>query len=1094
MNAQGGRSSALVGVSGRGGLRRFGGSGGFSALGGSGGGGDGDRGLVPFALIGVVLLLGSVVYANTLALRGPVVVDTAADDALDRAESVGRPAVRAAATAAAREAALRPVTTRANTTVGRALDPDRPFRDALRLRISLAAAEALSDARTDAGGVTATASLPPVNSSSDVRTAIERVSVAPLANGTAMRVTVRNVTLTAARGGDAVATRRVNYTVAVAVPVLAMHDRTVAYETRLNSSPFEGPGLGRALTWRLWSVAQARGTAQYLGAPISNVLAARHVELSTNAAALRAQGATYGHSDPSGRAALIRATGRVGAQDLLTPAMESGPSWTGRVLDASRAAAGADAGRPSSTASADDRRWDPNGGAAGADGADDLRVSVNATADRAFLEFIDDDSSRGFDAAVRGAYRVEAVRSVAVAPIARSRRPPASPRAPDWTLLSARTDERVAIVDRESGSASSPSSVATERRTVAVRHRVTRRWVANGSVRTTTATWTDRYEVRIAVSVEHAPSAGPARPTEPVFVRGGAVDGPNLADTPAAARADLLPGDAADRQARAVVRSIAEDDARPVETVDRTVLYGDRPDRLEEWVYRDVAALRERIRAVSVRVPRSEVAAGEANAARRLAAAIRQRRAALVDAPETYDGAADRARVAARASYLDAVLAELDARSESSAARSHAYRKQIRQVRGSADGRIDDLARIAADATEPEPASAGRWRAGEVVFTPQGTPGYLPVTAVDADHVTSVAPREPIHPLVTRNTNLFAVPTGDAADTVTDAALPAQRTASLPEAGRVLVAANRTAAATNASSPPDGDDDRARATLQRRVAAELSTVDSRALTVLDRRTSLSSDDRIAAVRAANRRWPSAGARTAAVVDGSYAAAVARVATARARAGDRNEVDRDRLALRLRVETADAATDASVAVPEGIRAGTVDETRAARRAELRRAAKRAGSNATERLHKRYGRGKLGPVLAGLPVAPVPGYWYATVNVWDVEVAGAYPRFEVTAPMGTPDGGDGRVRYVRDGRDVTIDVDGDGTADRLGRSDRVAFRTWTVVAVVVPAGPSGVGDVDGNADERSTEWPCPTVPDESGTSAAAAAPGCPPSGGE
>ncbi|QZX99725.1 DUF7286 family protein [Halobaculum rubrum] len=1100
MNARGSPGSAPARVSGCGGLRGFGG---FGALGGSGGGDDGDRALVPFALIAVVLLLGSVVYANTLALRGPVVVDTAADDALDRAEAVGRPAVRTAAAAAAREAALNPVTAPANTTAGRALDPHRPFRDALRLRISLAVADALADARTDAGGVTATASLPAVESPNDTRAAIERVSVASLANGTAMRVTVRNVTLTATRGGDAVATRRVNYTVAVAVPVLAMHDRTVAYETRLNRSPFQGPGLGRALTWRLWSVAQARGTGQYLGAPISNVLAARHVELSTNAAALRAQGATYGHSDPAGRAALIRATGRVGARDLLTPAMESGPSWTGRVLDASTSAIGAGAGGPSSTASANDSRWDPSGGAAGAAGADGFRVGVNATADRAFLEFIDDDSPRGFDAVVRDAYRAEAVRSVTVESVARSRRPSASPPGPNWTLLSARTDERVVIVDRESGStpsrssssphsASSSRSVADERRTVAVRHRVTRRWIANGSFRTTTATWTDRYEVRIAVSIEHAPSAGPARPTEPVFVRGGAVDGPNLADTPAAARAELLPAGAADREARAAVRSIAEDDSRPGETVDRTVLYGDRPDRLDDWVYRDVAALRERVRGISVLVPRSEVAAGGANAARRLAAVIRQRRDTLVDSPGTYDGAADRARVAARAAYVDAVLAELDARSESSAARNDAYLEQIRQVRGNADGRIDELARIAADATEPEPAPAGRWRAGEVVFTPQGTPGYLPVTAVGADHVASVTPGEPVHPLVARNTNLFAVPTGDAADTVTDAALPAQRTASLPEAGRALVAANRTAAATNASAAPGSDEDRARATLRRRVADELRVVDSRALAVLDRRTDLARRERAAAIRAANRRWPSPGARTAAIVDGSYAAAVARAATARA--DDWGEADRDRLALRLRVETADAATDASVAVPASISAGVVDETRAARRAELRTAAKRAGDNATERLHKRYGKGKLGPVLAGLPVAPVPGYWYATVNVWDVEVAGAYPRFEVAAPGGDPDGGVSQVRYVRDGRTVTIDVDGDGTVERLGRSERVAFRTWTVVVVVVPAGPSGVGDVDGNADERSPEWPCPTVPDGSGTAAAAEAPGCPPPGGE
>ncbi|MFC7136676.1 DUF7286 family protein [Halobaculum litoreum] len=295
---------------------------------------DADRGRVPFALVGVVLLLGSVAYANTLALSGPVVVDTAAEDALDRAEAAGRPAVRAAATAAARTAARNPVTEPANTTYGRALDPASPFRDALRLRVALAVATAVERSTARVGGVTARGSTPGVDSTADAAAAIDSVRVEPLADGTAMRVVVRDVTLTARRDGATVATRRVNYSVAVAVPVLAMHERTEAYERRLNNSPFEGPGLGRALTWRLWAMAQARGAAQYGGAPVTNVLANRHVELSTNAAALRAQAAAFGRSDPAGRAALVRATGRVAARDVLVPAMDRGPAWADRVLGA----------------------------------------------------------------------------------------------------------------------------------------------------------------------------------------------------------------------------------------------------------------------------------------------------------------------------------------------------------------------------------------------------------------------------------------------------------------------------------------------------------------------------------------------------------------------------------------------------------------------------------------------------------------------------------------------------------------------------------------------------------------------------------------
>jgi hypothetical protein len=1066
---------------------------------GSGGGGR-DRGRVPFALIGVVLLLGSVTYANTLALRGPVVVDTAADDALDRMESVGRPAVRAAATAAAREAALDPVTTPANTTVGRALDPDQPFRDALRLRISLTTAEALTGASTDAGGVTVTGSLPAaesLTSTADARAAIERVSVEPLADGTAMRVTVRNVTLTATRGGEAVATRRVTYTVAVAVPVLAMHERTAAYEARLNRSPFEGPGLGRALTWRLWSVAQARGTAQYLGAPVSNVLATRHVELSTNAAALRAQGAAYGRSDPAGRAALLRATGRVGARDLLTPAMARGPAWTERVL-----AAGSDSARrgggsqTTPTAHATTATTADGASRNGVDVSDSVRVGVNATADRAFVAFLDGRSVVGFDAAVRGAYRSRAKRHVRIIGVTPAQRPARSPPDSNWTLLSERHDERVVVIGREStrGSARDRSGdvVARERRTVAVRHRVTRRWAENGSVRTTTARWVDRYRVRVSLTVEYDPATGPDRPTAPRFVRGGAIGGPNLADVPAAARAKLLPPGAADRAARAAVRPRTGRIGLGSASVERATVYGDRPSGLDRWTYRDLVGVRERVRNVSVRVSRSAVAAGEANAAARLAAAVRNRRKSLIDAPTTYDGAAGRARVAARAAYVDSVIADLDARAGGSTARNEAYRDQIGGLRAGVDDRIDNLARIASEATAPRPAPAGRWRAGRVVLTPRGTPGYLPVTAVGADRVASLAPGETVRPLVARNTNLFAVPTGDAADAVTDAALPSRRTASLAAAGRALVAANRTrgVAATGTRSSTSSASDRA--TLHRRVAAELRVVDARALSVLERRTDLSRRERLAAVRAANRRWPASGAKTAAVVDGSYAAALARAVVEDM--GRAAATDRDRLAVRLRVELAAVATESRVAVPAGVRVGVVDETRAARRAELRAAAEQAGANATETLHERYGEGKLGPVLAGLPVAPVPGYWYATVNVWDVEVAGAYPRFEVSAPVGAPDGAGGTVRYVRDGGRVRLDIDADGTDERLGRNDRVSFRTWTVVVVVVPAGVSGVGDADGNADERSAGWPCPSASNARGVAVGATAPGCPQPGGE
>jgi hypothetical protein len=107
-------------------------------------------------------------------------------------------------------------------------------------------------------------------------------------------------------------------------------------------------------------------------------------------------------------------------------------------------------------------------------------------------------------------------------------------------------------------------------------------------------------------------------------------------------------------------------------------------------------------------------------------------------------------------------------------------------------------------------------------------------------------------------------------------------------------------------------------------------------------------------------------------------------------------------------------------------------------------------------------------AGVPLAPPFAPWVATTNVWVVNVEGEYERFAVETPRRTPTPGDASLSYVRDGTNVTLDVDGDGTDELLGTSDRVGFDISTAVVVVVPSGGTGVGDVDGNLQERSPGW--------------------------
>lgn len=158
------------------------------------------------------------------------------------------------------------------------------------------------------------------------------------------------------------------------------------------------------------------------------------------------------------------------------------------------------------------------------------------------------------------------------------------------------------------------------------------------------------------------------------------------------------------------------------------------------------------------------------------------------------------------------------------------------------------------------------------------------------------------------------------------------------------------------------------------------------------------------------------------------------------------------------------------------------TRDVAREAVRRAAARASERAAERAKGRVLARSMAALPAGLPVAPVPGSWYATVNVWVVDVRGAYHRVEVRSTVASPAVGPDGLTYVREDAAVHLDVDGDDTPERLGRVDPVAFRVQTVLLVAVPPGPRGVGDTDGNADERSPGWPGPDAaqpPAQNGT---------------
>ncbi|MBP1985587.1 DUF7286 family protein [Halolamina salifodinae] len=994
------------------------------------------RGRVPFALVGVLLLVGASVYATGLADRAEPSIEQPATAAMDDVERDTRPALRAAVRDAARESAREPVTEPADTPAGQALNTTSPFVDALRLRIAAGARQALSEVSREQDGVRATASLPLVNgSTASLRRAKHGIQVRPVDDGASMLVTVRNVTVRARADGRVLSQRRLNVTLTVDAPVLALHQRTEQYESRLNRGALAGPGLSRGLTGRLTALTMARGYGRYAGAPIQNVLGNRHVELSTNAALLAQQRAAFGRADPDGARAVDVATVRVGVLDVLGGRHDGAAGWTKTVLD------------PSAV-----------GDRTEADGFDPqppdrppITAAPDAVADEAYL-----DATEGPGTA--GSYRVRSHLRATVVSRSSGTRP--APRLENWTLLTERIDQRTTVKVIEQDSNRAESAAVDARRKVIVRHTVERTWYRNGSFQTTTTEWTETARVAVRVNVAYDPDdTAPDRPTEPLFERGGALDGPNLASARERAATELLDANGG-VDGVAVAAAERRDGAL---TRERTSVAA-RPDGLDAWVLADLRELRASVANVSVTVPSREVAAGEANAPALLAAAVRERRAALVDAPATYDGAADRARVAARAAYVDRVIAALESRAADTRDRNGDYRTELS---GGATGQLSRLIELGREtAGADDPYQRDRESGEELVVTPDGSPAYLTLSSVGHQRVPTVAPGESVHPLTARTTNWVAMPYGDAADGVADALLGGgKRRVSLETAAATLIAANRTAATAGTANGSAAELAANRAELTAAVRRSVRNAEREVCAAVtdgtgnDRRTCR---DAVVDVRS---EWPTLGHRAQAMGNGSYAAAFGDALAARGVGA----AAADEATVRVRVRLRELDAKRETGVPAAMTNQTASAVQQVARKVVKKQSKAVIRNESERAMRRLTGASRLP--AGVPVAPPPYPWIASVNAWSVTVRGEYQRFVVRARGPAPDGGGGVLRYVRDGSSVAFDADGDGQAERLGRNDHVSFEASTTVVAVVPPGPPGIGDVDGNRDERSPGWPCP-----------------------
>ncbi|MCD1296285.1 hypothetical protein CUJ83_14880 [Methanocella sp. CWC-04] len=116
-----------------------------------------------------------------------------------------------------------------------------------------------------------------------------------------------------------------------------------------------------------------------------------------------------------------------------------------------------------------------------------------------------------------------------------------------------------------------------------------------------------------------------------------------------------------------------------------------------------------------------------------------------------------------------------------------------------------------------------------------------------------------------------------------------------------------------------------------------------------------------------------------------------------------------------------------------------------------------------IEKESVKAALRSIPMGMPLLPPYGYW-ATLNVWYIEVDGEIPVFTVydadCEPVPDPLFGHEAVSYTRQ-RDLGID-DGYGI---LGYNEPIRFHTETSTFILVPPGKAGAGDRIGGWDEKS-----------------------------
>jgi hypothetical protein len=997
-----------------------------------------ERGRVPFALVGVLLLVGSAAVAPSLT-TAPDLGEPDVDVAMERFTAQAVSAIEEGVERGARAAARNPVITPANTTFGRVLDDDRPFRDALKVRIYTAVREALAETSVPRRGLALEASLPDTETPGELERAVGRVSLSRAGpNGTALRASIGNVTLVARAEGTVVGRTEIDPSVTVQVPILAVHERVSTFEERLDAGPLD-PGLGRRLTAKLYPVTWARGYAQYGGLPIQNVVANRHLSLLANGGVLDEQRRVFGRSDPVGRQVHGLATLEAAIVDVL--AVEA-PDTLGtlqrvrRIVDLGKP----DRGEAFTALTGDAPTPQPNSR---------ITVGVNATATRAYADLLtrfNDTIDRTFTADTRvRARRVETTGTR-----------PAWPEPPekDCTVLGRNRTRSVTVTNRSTSFEEAPGEWHLFRgvaRTVEMTRTKRLSWLCGGEPARRSDTETQTVAVNLRLEGAHQNGAAPKRPVRTVHEPAGPFDGPNLADVRDRAIARLLPD-------QGTIDHLAERAAVGDEVRRNAEIQGAWSPRLYPWIYDEVATLRERVRNYSVDPTRGMVATMQATPARTLLKHVENDTSLLVRVPVEYNNVSHRALVSLKWEYIERVKRRLERRADRRAANRDSLRTQLA-----------DRQNASLETMQESFRHRNEWRTPdgpELQMEVNAAPSYLTSRQVSRDDVPALRPGESYHPMVARNLNVFTLPYGAIANTISSV-LFGPKHARLSTGAQLLESAARLGEVNDSvTAAPEVK------SLRNEVQLSLRYIGNRYATWMAGTDIGTQIGWRRVYTDAIETFDTPRTRARAVTSGRIVPLLLRAASERWPEQVDRPTWRDRLGVRSNYSL-DTILEQSAAGPTAPAANrTRDPIRNTVQSEVQARLGDVMENATMAAIQQATNRTWSRLPSGLPIAPAPGLWYTTVNLWHTQVRGEYARFAVTVPQGTPANPGGSVAYIRDGTAAEIDVDGDGDPDRLGTASRVSFGTETLVAIAVPPGSAGVGDVDGTRNETSPGWPWPS----------------------